>query len=182
MTHERSPTMSRFEKWTVWITTLLTGITGLAYLWTKYLVSPPDAFAVVNHPLQPLFLKTHILVSPLLLFALGMIALRHVWLHFRTGVRIGRKSGIITALIIVPMVLTGYLIQVLTGEGWVRAMALSHIAFGTLYLVGIGLHQRFVRAGERRRRGADPGNETFTPGAGAVARGHDTSRRGEHQR
>lgn len=139
--------MSRFERWSVWITTALTAATGIGYFWTKYLVEPSGPFAVVNHPLQPFFLKAHILVSPLLLLALGMISLRHVWRHFRSGVRWSRRSGLTTALSVLPMVATGYLIQTFTATGWVRAMALSHIGFGTLYLVGISLHQVFVRRG-----------------------------------
>lgn len=145
--------MSRFERWSVWITTALTAATGIGYFWTKYLLEPSNPFAVINHPLQPVFLKAHILVSPLLLLALGMISLRHVWQHFRSGIRWSRRSGLTTAASVLPMVLTGYLIQTFTAAGWVRAMALSHIGFGTLYLVGIGLHQASVRKGRGRRAG-----------------------------
>ncbi len=133
--------MSAFEKWSVWVTSLLTGLTGVGYFWAKYLNEPATDFSVVNHPLEPWFLKAHILVSPLLLLAVGMILFRHVWRHYRSGIRWGRRSGIVTGLILLPMVATGYLIQVLTAAGWVRAMALSHIGFGALYLVGIAVHQ-----------------------------------------
>lgn len=137
--------MSRFEKWSVWTTSILTVLTGVGYFATKYLVSTADPFAVVNHPLQPWFLKAHILVSPLLLFALGLITVRHVWKHFRSGVRWSRKSGITATITVVPMVATGYLIQTLTGTGWVRAMAISHIVFGFLYALGLAAHQWIIR-------------------------------------
>lgn len=153
--------MTALEKWSVWVTSLLTGLTGVGYFWAKYLNEPATEWAVVSHPLEPWFLKAHILVSPLLLLALGMVLLRHVWRHYRSGIRWGRKSGILTFVAVAPMVATGYLIQVLTSAGWVRAMAISHIVFGVLYLVGIGLHQvatstppgsvgRKREAGERR--------------------------------
>lgn len=146
--------MSSFEKWSVWVTSALTGITGVAYFWAKYMVEPSDPFAVVNHPLQPWFLKSHILVSPLLLLAVGSILVRHVWKHYRRGIRWGRRSGITTALVFLPMVLTGYAIQAVTHAGWLQALAVGHIAVGAVYLVGLGLHQVAVQYLRPRRRRA----------------------------
>lgn len=145
--------MTRFEKWSVWGTTGATFATGAGFFWTKYMVASSDPWAVVNHPLQPWFLKAHILVSPLMLFAVGMIATRHVWRHYRSGTPQGRRSGIVTALSLAPMVLTGYLIQAVTHVGWLRAMAISHIAFGTLFALGLALHQPVVRHMKRAARG-----------------------------
>lgn len=159
--------MNRFEKWSVWSTTLLTAATGIGFYWTKYLAVSTDPFSVINHPLQPVFLKLHILVAPLFLFALGTVAIRHIWRHIRTGVRHSRKSGLITALSVGPMILTGYLLQVLTGEGWLRAMALSHVGFGLLYLSGIGLHQWFLRRPESAPAASD---KKGAVGAGRHAR------------
>lgn len=137
--------MTRFEKWSVWVTSLLTVLTGAAYFVTKYLLTSQDPYTVINHPLQPYLLKAHILVSPLLLFALGLVAVRHVWRHYRSGVRWSRKSGITAAVSVIPMVATGYLIQVFTHAGWVQAMALSHVGFGFLYGVGVGVHGWVIR-------------------------------------
>lgn len=150
--------MSRFQKWSIWVTSALTVLTGLGYFVTKYLLASPDPYAVVNHPWQPWFLKAHVLVSPLLLFALGMIVLDHVWEHFVTGVQLSRRSAMLTAAAVVPMVLTGYLIQVLTDEGWVRSMAIAHIVFGFLYGLGLAVHSwvvaRNTGAGSASRREA----------------------------
>lgn len=144
--------MTRFEKWSVWIASLLCGGTGAGYFWVKYFMEPSEPWAVINSPIQPWLLKAHILAAPLLLFALGTVAGNHFWKHYRAGVPTGRRTGITAMLSVAPMVLTGYLVQVLTGEGWIRAMAISHIAFGFLYLGGLVLHQKIFRAGKRRRR------------------------------
>lgn len=144
--------MTPFEKWSVWITTALTTASGIGYFWTKYLLNTADPWAAVNHPLEPWFLKLHVIAAPLLVFAVGAITLRHVWRHFRSGIRWGRRSGIITAAVVGPMVLTGYLIQVITGEGWLRALAIAHIAFGLGYVCVLLLHQMLV--GKRPKRGA----------------------------
>lgn len=136
--------MSTFRKWSVWVTSALTVLTGVAYFAVKYLMTTSDPYAVVNHPWQPYLLKAHILVSPFLLFALGMIAVDHVWRHFRQGIRLSRRTALTTAAAVLPMVLTGYAIQVFTDEGWVTAMAVSHIAFGALYGVGLVAHNWLV--------------------------------------
>lgn len=158
--------MKRFEKWSLWITSSLTVATGAGYFVTKYLFTSPDPYSVVGHPWQPYFLKAHILVSPLLLFALGLVAVDHVWTHWVEGVQVSRRTAIATALSIVPMVVTGYLIQVLTVEGWVRAMAMGHIAFGTLYAVGFVAHTWIVR---RSGRVGGPGGRGGSVRAPAVA-------------
>lgn len=139
--------MTPFEKWSVWITTVATAVTGIALGWMGWVLEPPDPWAVVNHPLQPAVLKAHIIAAPLLVFAVGMITLRHVWNHFRSRIPWARRSGISTALAVAPMVLTGYLIQVVTHPGWLEAMAIGHVVVGLLYLGGLALHQRTIDRG-----------------------------------
>lgn len=137
--------MTGFEKWTVWVSSALVLITGVVYLVMKYWLPAPDAFSILHHPLQPLFLKLHILTAPLLVFALGSIALRHVWKHYTTGTRQGRLSGVASAVVIIPMVVTGYLIQVVTGETSLRAIVLTHIVTGLAYGGVFLAHQLVVR-------------------------------------
>lgn len=134
----------------MWITSVATFVTGVVYLWLKYLLVNDDPLAVVNHPLQPVVLKAHILVAPLLVFSIGMVTVRHVWRHIQSGMREGRRSGLVTMLAFAPMILTGYLIQAITQEGWLRAMAISHIALGIMYGVGLLVHQ-FAAGGRKAR-------------------------------
>jgi hypothetical protein len=142
--------MNRFERWAVWSTSVATFVTGVIYLWMKYLLVSADPFAVVNHPWQPLVLKIHILVAPLLVFSIGLVSLRHVWRHLRSATRDGRRTGLVTFVALGPMILTGYLIQANTHEALLRAMALAHIGLGLLYGVGLLLHQ-FASGGKRAR-------------------------------
>ena len=132
--------MSAFEKWSVLISSLLTGLTGLLYLWMKYLLEPAEPWAVINHPLQPWLLKAHIVVAPLLVFAIGMITLRHVWRHFRSGMRWGWRTGITSGLAVVPMVMSGYFIQGITSPGWLQGMAIAHIVVSVVYLLAVSVH------------------------------------------
>lgn len=152
--------MTRLEKGVVWGSTVAVAATGFAYTWMKYLLEPADPWAVVNHPLQPLVLKLHILSSPLLVFGLGMIALRHIWPHLKAGLRKGRRSGIVSAAVTIPMVLTGYLIQAVTHAGWLTVIAWTHIALGTVFAVGAGAHALATRRTARRARPARAGEAT----------------------
>lgn len=139
---------------------MATFVTGVIYLWLKYLTVSDDPFAVVNHPWQPTVLKAHILVAPLLVFSIGLVTLRHVWRHLQSHMREGRRSGLLTVVVLGPMVVSGYLIQAVTEEGWLTAMAISHIVLGLAYGVGLLAHQfaaggrkaRAVRTEERRVR------------------------------
>jgi cobalamin biosynthesis protein CobD/CbiB len=105
---------------------------------------------VINHPWQPLVLKLHILVAPLLTFAIGMVMLSHIWRHLKARMRSGRRSGLLTVLVLGPMIVTGYLIQAITDQGWLKAMAISHIALGLLFGVGLLAHQ-FAAGGKEAR-------------------------------
>lgn len=141
--------MRPFERWSVRVTSALVALSGIGYLWTKYLVSSPDPWAVVSHPLEPWFLKLHVVTAPLLVFALGLIALRHVWEHFRTGVRRGRRTGIVLVGSLFPMVVTGYLIPVVTAEPILRSLALIHIGSGLVFALAVGAHLAAVARGAR---------------------------------
>jgi cobalamin biosynthesis protein CobD/CbiB len=142
--------MTAFERWAVWSTSVATLVTGIIYLWMKYLMASEDPLAVVNHPWQPYVLKLHILVAPLLVFSIGVVALRHVWRHLRGQTGAGRRSGLITVVVVGPMIMTGYLIQAITHEGWLQAMAISHIATGLVFGLGLLAHQ-FAAGGKKAR-------------------------------
>lgn len=145
--------MTRFERWAIWTTTVAVAVSGFGYTWTKYFVTTPDLWAAINHPLEPWFLRVHVVSAPLFVFAFGLIAVKHVWKHITNGVRRARRSGWLTALVLVPMVLTGYLVQVVTHVGWLGALAVGHIALGVLYVVGVLAHQAVLSAARRRSGG-----------------------------
>jgi hypothetical protein len=43
------------------------------------------------------------------------------------------------------MILTGYLIQVMTSMGWIKALAIAHIVLGTVYALGLSAHQLAIQ-------------------------------------
>jgi hypothetical protein len=132
----------------LWSSSIATTATGIVYGWMKYLMTPADPWAAVNHPLEPLVLKLHIVTAPLLVFALGMVALRHAWMHFTLRVPVGRRSGITGALVAAVMIVSGYLIQVFTGSLVLAALAAAHVAAGLVYAAALVVHR--VTVGARR--------------------------------
>ncbi len=162
--------MTRFEKRLLWVSTAVVALSGFVYLWMKYVLTPAQPWDAVNHPLQPLVLKLHILTAPVMVFAIGMITTRHIWAHYRENVVRGRRSGLTAALVILPMIVTGYLIQAVTHTGWLAAIAYAHIGFSVVFTVGLGLHGLVAGQRLRRGRGARGGTTAARSGTTALAR------------
>jgi len=148
------------EVWAMHLSVLLVSATGLVYAWLRYLATPGDPYGVVSRPWQPAVQHVHLLVAPLLVFAVGLIWRRHVWCGWRQGIRARRRSGLATALSLVPMVASGYLLQAAVEDAWRRAWGWVHLATGLLWIAGYVAHLLLPRTGAARdfhpraRRGA----------------------------
>ena len=170
--------MNRLQRQLLWWSTALTFLTGAVYGWMKYVLEPMDEWAVINHPLQPLVLKLHIVVAPAMVFAVGMVALSHIWPLWRSGLPRGRTTGVWTASIFGPLVLSGSLIQAVTAPVWLTVVIWIHVTLGIL-CTGLFLgHRVMVRRGLRRRKGSlnvirdadpEPPDRTGHPKAGRPA-------------
>jgi uncharacterized membrane protein len=93
-------------------------------------------------------LKAHVLSAPVLVFAVGAVYTRHIVRNWRSGRPEGRRSGLVTIGVVLPMVASGYLIQTLTSESWLFRIAMIHLAVGTVYLAMFAAHQ--VTAAKQR--------------------------------
>lgn len=133
--------MSPAEKWLLWLSSAAVAVSGGVYGWMKYVMRSDDPYAVVHHPLQPFFLKAHVLTAPVLVFAVGAVYTRHVVRQWRTGRPGGRASGVGTAAVLAPMIVSGYAIQTLTSESWLVRVAMVHLAASALYLGSFLAHQ-----------------------------------------
>ena len=133
--------MNRLEAWILNLSSLLVGGTGLIYAWMVYLAKPADPYAVVNHPLQPMLQHLHILVAPLLVFAAGLVWHRHALSQWRKGVGRRRRSGGSLILTLIPMVISGYLIQTAVEPHWRRIWVIVHLVASGFWLAGYLAHQ-----------------------------------------
>lgn len=132
--------MTRGEAWSLHVSNGLVAGTGAVYAWMRYFAEPTDPYAVVNHPWQPHLQHAHILVAPLLLFACGVIFKRHVWARVRSGFEPRRPTGLVLALMLAPMVVSGYALQTTGDETWNRIWVWVHVATSVLWIVGYAVH------------------------------------------
>ncbi len=132
--------MTRAEAWCLHASNVLVGGTGLVYGWMRYFAQSEDEFAIVNHPWQPTFQHAHVVVAPLLVFAVAMVWRLHVWKRIRSGFRSRRNSGWALFLMVWPMILSGYLLQVSAEEFWRQAWVAVHVATSALWCMAYLVH------------------------------------------
>ncbi len=113
---------------------VLTALTGVLFAVMKYFMRPTDEFSVVNHPLQPYMLASHIVIAPFLVFGFGWIFSDHIWPKFRYE-RQNRASGLWSMFAIVPMTLSAYLLQISTSEAGRKTMAAAHWSSSALFVI-----------------------------------------------
>lgn len=138
--------MRRADAYFVHVAMALVAVSGAVFAWMKYGMTTDDPFAVANHPLQPWFLDAHVVAAPASMFALGLIFRSHIWRKFRGTSRDRRKSGLALMSLVVPMVLSGYLLQVSAGETTREVMAVIHWISSAVFVIGYLVHQ-FSRRG-----------------------------------
>ncbi len=148
--------MTRFEANLLHVANLLVGGTGLVYAWMRYCAVPAEPFAVVNHPAQPTMQHLHVLSAPLLVFACGLIWQAHAWARVRTGYRERRKSGLSLALSLVPMISSGYALQVCGSETWRTVWITMHLCTSALWIAAFVIHQWRAWFGARAPRAKIP--------------------------
>lgn len=132
--------MTRTEAWFFHGANALVALTGSAYAITVWLIEPEDPYALVNHPLQPTFQHAHVLLAPLLVFALGLVWQRHAWARVRSGAKARRWSGLGLLALFVPMALSGYALQVCVEEAWRASWVAVHLVTSGLWVLATALH------------------------------------------
>jgi hypothetical protein len=120
---------------------ILVGGTGLVYAWMRYFAQPTDEFAIVNHPWQPYVQHAHIVLAPLLVFGCGVLWPDHVWARIRANFRPRRITGLALAILLLPMILSGYLLQVSSGEISRQVWIVVHVASSIAWILTYAWHQ-----------------------------------------
>lgn len=132
--------MKGLERLSLHLSALLTGASGLLYGWLRYFGQRVGEFGPEPHPLQGLLQHLHVLAAPLLVFALGMVVRGHVLPRLRGAQPGGRATGLFLALVMTPMALSGYGIQVVTEPATRGVLAWVHGITSLLFLAAYGVH------------------------------------------
>jgi hypothetical protein len=139
--------MRRWEAWWNHLAVAAVSLSGLAYGIFKYFVPSPDPDSRAGHPWQPVLLKAHVLAAPLAVFGVGLLLRRHALRKLRHGEKEGRTSGALIVWIFAPLVLTGYLVQVLAGFHGARVAGWSHAGLGVIVLLAYVFHPKRQASG-----------------------------------
>lgn len=120
----------------------LVSLTGVAYFVLKDLVEPdPEAFSVVSHPWQPHAQHLHVLFAPLLVLSFGVLLRQHVLARLLNSAwKRSRRTGWTLALMVLPMIATGYLLQVSVEETWRSVWKWSHLGTSLVFVGGYLAH------------------------------------------
>jgi hypothetical protein len=142
--------MSRLERWSLHLAALLTAGTGLLDGFLRWFCVRAGEFGPEPHPWLGPVQHLHILVAPVLVFALGMMVRGHLWNRLQAGGE-GKRTGLASALLIAPMVLSGMGIQVVTSPAWRTGFAWAHGTSAGAFLLAYFAHLtlRGWQAGER---------------------------------
>jgi hypothetical protein len=119
---------------------LFVGLSGALYGVMKYFWAGADPDSRVGHPWQQPMLKVHVLAAPFLIFALGLVFSGHALKRLREGEDLGRASGAGLLGLSAPLILTGPLIQVLTGDAARQWTGWAHAALGVVYVLAYAAH------------------------------------------
>jgi len=134
--------VKRWEAWWNHAALAAVSLTGIVYGVFKYWVPNPDPDSRAGHPLQAAFLKAHLLVAPFALIGVGLLLHRHALARMRLGERQGRRTGGLILWLVVPVALSGVLIQVLVDPRAVRGTGWTHAALGAVFVIGYLLHPK----------------------------------------
>lgn len=169
--------MSSFERYMHHTANILVGGTGLVYAIMRYFLEPADPFAVVNHPWQPHLQHLHILFAPLLVFAIAYSWQSHVAPRWDKKKMPRFWSGLVLLSSVVPMIVSGSLIQTAVSQEWRKVWVVVHLVASALWLFGYVGHQfgnrrkkvtigRRLGAPKRKRNAAEVASRGTSPGPG----------------
>jgi hypothetical protein len=164
--------MTRLESYLLLGSNLVVAGTGVIYAIMRYLLEPADEWAVVNHPWQPHIQHLHVLAAPALVFMVALVWKQHALGNLREGYR-RVSSGLMLLVSFLPMVATGYLIQIAVAPGWRLLWVVSHMVTSGLWLGGFVVHWL------ARIRASEPSEvehrQAAGSGSGSVPRVEDRS-------
>lgn len=137
--------MTRGTAWFLHTSTALVAGTGVVYGWMRYFVSATDEFSVVNHPQEPTLHWMHVVFAPLLVFGCGVLWRSHIWGRIVSGFQSRRKTGILLALLLFPMIASGYFLQVVVDETWQTIWVWMHGTTSVVWTLGYLVHHLIAR-------------------------------------
>ncbi len=118
----------------------IVAVTGVGYLYMKFVMTATDPFAVINHPWQPATLSLHIVAAPVFIAFFGMLFRSHTLRQLVSPNAGNRRTGWTSLVSFSAMALTGYLLQVASDPVWLSGLVWAHVTTSLTFVVGYGVH------------------------------------------
>jgi hypothetical protein len=135
--------MSRAQRILLFVAGAAAALTGAPLAWWRIRSSAEELSGGFGGPLEPLALDLHILLVPLLLFAVGWIFGDHVLPRLAARKRLA--SGVAMLGLFAALAVSGYALQVAVSEGTRFLLAWTHGGAGLLWTI-VFLFHAFGRA------------------------------------
>ncbi len=121
------------------------GGSGVVYGLLRYFLGgEPDPYSsVARHPWEPAARDVHLLLAPLLVLGLALIWNGHIRPKYISGARKRRRSGISLMLLSLPMVFSGYLLQIAIDDFWRLIWIWTHGLTSVVFILAFFVHWRF---------------------------------------
>ena len=130
--------MKRSDRLATYTAVVLATGGGLLYGWALYFGATEDEFGPVQHPWVPTLQSLHVLTVPVFVFALGLIWHSHILARLRGRAR--RRTGVLLLAQAIPMVVSGYALQVAVAAAWREAWLWAHLVTSGLFCVAFVAH------------------------------------------
>lgn len=114
-------------------------ISGLVYWLLKEFGYSETEYGMMPSPFQSKAQAWHILVSPLFIFALGLLWKDHILVKIKKSSK-KLRSGWTLILLVFPMIVSGYLIQVVSSEFWNPIVIIAHLVSSVVFIAAYLLH------------------------------------------
>ena len=115
-------------------------VTGVAYLYMKYVMTAADPFAVINHPWQPAMLSLHIVAAPVFIAFFGMLFRSHTLRKLVSPNAGNRRTGWTSLVSFSAMALSGYFLQVASDPVWLSGLVWAHVSTSLIFVAVYGVH------------------------------------------
>jgi hypothetical protein len=132
--------MKSWESWVNRVGVALAGASGIVYGVMKYFLAGANPDSRLGHPWQPVMLAAHVLAAPVAVFGLGLLWRSHALGRLQLLEKEGRRSGLTLLQVAPPLVFSGYIVEVLTGEALRKTTGWIHAALGAAFVLAFVLH------------------------------------------
>jgi hypothetical protein len=134
---------SSIYQFTHWVT-YITIFHGFIYYIVKYFLQVETEYGLRAHPTQGLIQGIHIALSPLLIFAFGVLFKDHIIKMYQSAKK-KRKTGVTLTLTMFIMIFSGYAIQVIYVQTPKMVSSYIHIGISLLFTLAYLIHHLLRR-------------------------------------